>query len=76
MKIKNLYYVLSLLMVLSMLLAACAPQAATATEAPAAQTEEPAVTEAPRAGYGVFRCHRPELRTVAGDGTWPKMARQ
>ncbi len=50
MKIKNLYYVLSLLMVLSMLLAACAPQAATATEAPeapAAQTEEPAATEAP-----------------------------
>src|SRR5215208_2101109 len=47
MKIKNLYYVLSLLMVLSMVLAACAPQAATATEAPAAQTEEPAATEAP-----------------------------
>lgn len=47
MKIKNLYYVLSLLMILSMLLAACAPQAATATEAPAAQTEEPAATEAP-----------------------------
>src|SRR5215212_449172 len=49
MKMKKLFYVLSLLVVLSMMLAACAPQAATAepTEAPAAQTEEPAATEAP-----------------------------
>jgi peptide/nickel transport system substrate-binding protein len=47
MKIKHLYYVLSLLVVLSMALAACAPQVAATTEAPQAQTEEPAVTEAP-----------------------------
>lgn len=50
MKIKKLYYVLSLFVVLSMVLAACAPQAATespSTEAPGAQTEEPAATEAP-----------------------------
>jgi peptide/nickel transport system substrate-binding protein len=47
MKIRKLYYALSLLVVLSMMLAACAPQAATATEPPAAQTEEPAATEAP-----------------------------
>jgi peptide/nickel transport system substrate-binding protein len=47
MKMKRLYYVLSLLMALSLVLAACAPQAPTATQAPQAQTEEPAVTEAP-----------------------------
>jgi peptide/nickel transport system substrate-binding protein len=47
MKIRKLYYALSLLVVLSMMLAACAPQAVTATEPPAAQTEEPAATEAP-----------------------------
>jgi peptide/nickel transport system substrate-binding protein len=46
MKIKPLYFVLSLLVTASMMLAACAPQAA-ATEAPQAQTEEPAMTEAP-----------------------------
>ena len=49
MKIKRLYYVLSLLMVMSMVLAACAPQQA-ATEAPsqpAQQTQEPAMTESP-----------------------------
>ncbi|MEO8355647.1 MAG: ABC transporter substrate-binding protein [Chloroflexota bacterium] len=49
MKIKHMYYVLSLLVVFSMMLSACAPQAATATEAPGAQTEEPAATEAPTA---------------------------
>ena len=47
MKIKHLYYAMSLLVVLSMALAACAPQAATATEAPAVQTDEPAMTEEP-----------------------------
>ncbi|MGE5463559.1 MAG: ABC transporter substrate-binding protein [Syntrophothermus sp.] len=47
MKIKRLYYVVSLLVVLSMVLAACAPQAATPSEAPGAQTEEPAQTQAP-----------------------------
>jgi peptide/nickel transport system substrate-binding protein len=46
MKIKHLYYVVSLLVVLSMALAACAPQAATATQAPSVQTEAPAMTEA------------------------------
>ena len=46
MKIKNMYYVLSLLVMVSMVLAACAPQVP-ATEAPGAQTEEPAMTEAP-----------------------------
>jgi peptide/nickel transport system substrate-binding protein len=45
MKIKYLYFALSLLIVMSMTLAACAPQAAATTEAPAAQTEEPATTE-------------------------------
>ena len=47
MKIKHLYYVVSLLVILSMALAACAPQAATATEPPVVQTQEPAQTEAP-----------------------------
>jgi peptide/nickel transport system substrate-binding protein len=47
MKIKYLYFVLSLLIVMSMVLAACAPQAAATTEAPGAQTEEPAMTETP-----------------------------
>ena len=50
MKIRNLYYVLSLLMVFSIILSACAPQAATATEVPEVQTQEPeqpAATEAP-----------------------------
>lgn len=47
MKIKHLYYAVSLLVILSMALAACAPQAATATQAPGVQTEEPAMTEAP-----------------------------
>jgi peptide/nickel transport system substrate-binding protein len=49
MKIKNLYYVLSLLVMVSMVLAACAPQVAATTEAPAAQTEAPTqvATEAP-----------------------------
>ncbi|HJS18355.1 MAG TPA: ABC transporter substrate-binding protein [Anaerolineales bacterium] len=47
MKIKHLYYLVSLLVVVSMALAACAPQAATATEPPGAQTEEPAMTESP-----------------------------
>ena len=46
MKIKHLYYVLSLLVAMSMVLAACAPQVAATTEAPA-QTEAPAATEAP-----------------------------
>jgi peptide/nickel transport system substrate-binding protein len=46
MKIKHLYYAVSLLVVLSLALAACAPQAATSTEAPGAQTQEPAMTEA------------------------------
>jgi hypothetical protein len=46
MKIKRLYYVLSLLVMISMALAACAPQVP-ATEAPGAQTEEPAATEEP-----------------------------
>ncbi len=49
MKIKHLYYVISLLVALSMVLTACAPQAAATTEAPQVQTEEPAVTEAPTA---------------------------
>ncbi|HSB02060.1 MAG TPA: ABC transporter substrate-binding protein, partial [Anaerolineales bacterium] len=47
MKIKHLYYVLSLLVAMSIVLAACAPQAAATTQAPQAQTEEPAMTEAP-----------------------------
>jgi peptide/nickel transport system substrate-binding protein len=46
MKIKRLYYVLSLLVMISMVLAACAPQVAATTEAPA-ETEAPAATEAP-----------------------------
>src|SRR5918994_250257 len=45
MKIKRLYYVLSLLVMISMVLAACAPQVP-ATQAPQA-TEEPAATDAP-----------------------------
>lgn len=45
MKVKNLYYALSLLMVFSMILAACAP-AAPSTESPV-MTEEPVATEAP-----------------------------
>lgn len=45
MKIKHLFYSMSLMVMLSLALAACAPQAATATEAPGAQTEEPAATE-------------------------------
>ncbi|MBN2118578.1 MAG: hypothetical protein JW730_18535 [Anaerolineales bacterium] len=47
MKIKHLYYVLSLLVAVSVVLAACAPQVAAPTEAPQVQTEEPAMTEAP-----------------------------
>ncbi len=46
MKVKKIYYVLSLLVMISMVLAACAPQVAATTEAPA-QTEAPAATEAP-----------------------------
>jgi peptide/nickel transport system substrate-binding protein len=46
MKMKHLFFVLSLLVALSIVLAACAPQVP-ATEAPSAQTEEPAATEAP-----------------------------
>jgi peptide/nickel transport system substrate-binding protein len=46
MKIKYLYFALSLLVAMSMVLAACAPQVP-ATEAPSAQTEEPSATEAP-----------------------------
>ena len=46
MKVKHLYYVMSLLVAMSMVLAACAPQVAATTEAPA-QTEAPAATEAP-----------------------------
>lgn len=42
MKIKSLYFLLSLLVAISMVLAACAPQAAATTEAPVAQTEAPA----------------------------------
>src|SRR5215211_1714232 len=48
MKIKSLYYVLSLLVMLSMVLAACAPQVAATTQAPA-ETEAPATTEATEA---------------------------
>ncbi len=47
MKIKYLYYVLSLLVAISIVLTACAPQVAATTETPAAQTEEPAMTQAP-----------------------------
>src|SRR5512141_1968355 len=46
MKIRHLYYVLSLLVMISMVLTACAPQVAATTEAPA-QTEAPGATEAP-----------------------------
>ena len=46
MKIKRLYYVLSLFVTISMALAACSPQVAATTEAPA-QTAAPAATEAP-----------------------------
>ena len=47
MKVKNLYYVLGLLVAFSMILAACAP-AATSTEPPGnAATEAPVATEAP-----------------------------
>ena len=46
MKIKHLYYVLSLMIAISVVLTACAPQAA-ATQAPSVQTEAPAMTEAP-----------------------------
>jgi len=44
MKIKYLYFALSLLVVMSVVLTACAPQAVP-TEVPAVQTEEPAMTE-------------------------------
>src|SRR5215216_3231995 len=48
MKIKRLYFALSLLVMISMVLAACAPQAAATTEAPSpGQTEAPVATEAP-----------------------------
>src|SRR6266545_3984530 len=46
MKIKNMYYVLSLLVAMSMVLAACAPQVAATTAAPV-QTEASVVTEVP-----------------------------
>jgi peptide/nickel transport system substrate-binding protein len=46
MKIKNLYFVLSLLIAMSMVLAACAPQVAATTEAPA-ETQAPVATEEP-----------------------------
>src|SRR6266542_4192483 len=46
MKIKHLYFVISLLVAMSMVLAACAPQGAATTQAPAG-TEGPAATEAP-----------------------------
>src|SRR5574339_285767 len=46
MKMKHLYFVLSLLVAMSVVLAACAPQVP-ATEAPGAQTEEPAMTGEP-----------------------------
>jgi peptide/nickel transport system substrate-binding protein len=46
MKIKYLYFVLSLLIAMSMVLSACAPQAAATTEAPG-ETEAPVATEAP-----------------------------
>jgi peptide/nickel transport system substrate-binding protein len=46
MKIKRLYFALSLLVMISMVLAACAPQVAATTEAPA-QTQAPVATEAP-----------------------------
>jgi peptide/nickel transport system substrate-binding protein len=46
MKIKYLYFALSMLVAMSMVLAACAPQVP-ATQAPSAQTEEPSATEAP-----------------------------
>lgn len=45
MKMKHLYFVLSLLIAMSMVLAACAPQVPATTEP--AQTEAPAATEAP-----------------------------
>ncbi|HEY3474326.1 MAG TPA: ABC transporter substrate-binding protein, partial [Anaerolineales bacterium] len=53
MKIKHLYYALSLLVMFSIVLTACAPQVAATTEAPAQTeapvqpTDEPAMTEAP-----------------------------
>src|SRR5215216_4179852 len=48
MKIKRLYFALSLLVMISMVLAACAPQVAATTEAPSpGQTEAPVATEAP-----------------------------
>ena len=46
MKIKRLYYVLSLLVMISIVMTACAPQVAATTEAPAG-TEAPVATEAP-----------------------------
>ncbi|MFT3892333.1 MAG: hypothetical protein QM730_11925 [Anaerolineales bacterium] len=47
MKVKKLYYALSLVVAFSMMLAACAPAVATSTQAPAQTTQEPSMTEAP-----------------------------
>jgi hypothetical protein len=70
MKIKHLYYLVSLLVMLSMLLAACAPQAATATQAPGAQTSEPEATEAPTEAATQAPTEAPTAEPTDRNGGW------
>ena len=70
MKIKQMHYVLSLLIAFSLALAACAPQVAATTEAPSAQTEEPAVTEAPTDAATEAPTEEPTAEPTTRRGGW------
>ncbi|MDQ2691633.1 MAG: ABC transporter substrate-binding protein, partial [Chloroflexota bacterium] len=70
MKIKQMHYVLSLLIAFSLVLAACAPQVAATTEAPSAQTEEPAMTEAPTDPATEAPTQEPTAEPTTRRGGW------
>src|SRR5688500_19832238 len=70
MKIKQMYYVLSLLIAFSLILAACAPQVAATTQAPSVQTEEPAMTEAPTDAATEAPTEEPTAEPTTRRGGW------
>jgi peptide/nickel transport system substrate-binding protein len=69
MKIKHLYFVLSMLVAISMVLAACAPQVP-ATQPPAVQTEEPAATDVPTEEPAATEAPTEEPVTTERHGGW------
>ena len=70
MKVKYLYYVLSVLVATSMVLAGCGAPPATATEPPVVQTEEPVSTEVPTEVATEVPTEAPTAEPTTRHGGW------